>query len=64
MEKFLNRVTSRIGPRAAVDLSRDAVSNALIEILITRGIVSQAEIDATVNRCCQKIARTIDNIKQ
>ncbi len=58
-EDYLRTVVPKIGPNSAFDLSRDARLKAYEALLIDKGIATQAEIDAELEKQLGETAQHI-----
>ncbi len=58
IEVFLNTVSSRVGPVNAMNLLKDARSNAFVEMFKKLGL-SENEINEITNRHLQQISQNI-----
>jgi len=63
MTKFLNQVSSQIGPRGASDLVRDARFNAIEKLLISLGVDGK-KVENSKNFELDEIARFLDRTIQ
>lgn len=62
IEDYLKVVAPKIGPVAALGLTRDARSNALENLLIEKGIATRAEIDAECDKQLGEMAKKISEM--
>lgn len=61
-EEYLKVVVPKIGPNSAFDLSRDAQTTALVNILVEKKVATKEEIEAEVETQLGKSAHNISNM--
>jgi len=61
-EEYLKIVVPKIGPNAAFDLSRDARSKALENILVEKGVATKEELDAEMEKQLGENAQNISKM--
>jgi hypothetical protein len=62
IEEYLQVVAPKIGPNAALGLTRDARFKALEALLIEKGIATRSEIDAECDKQLGDMAKTISEM--
>lgn len=62
IEEYLKIVVPKIGPNAAMGLTRDARFKAMEALLIEKGIATRAEIDAECDKQLGVMAKTVSEM--
>lgn len=58
-DQFLREVSNKIGAKSAFDLARDARIKSLEELLKTKGVITQEEIDDQSGKELERLANDI-----
>ena len=61
-EEFIKVVGLKVGPNATFGLSRDARFSAIEKILIDKGIATQDEIEAEIEKSFGELAEKIEEM--